>query len=65
MHTWFDAFRTLKLIHFLRDQYLPSIAYAKLKANTQYQHLLMTDPDLLAFHVRLRKTLATEPVGNE
>ena len=65
MHTWFDAFRTLKLIHFLRDQYLPSIAYAKLKANPQYQHLLTTDPDLLAFHEHLRKTLATEPVGNE
>ncbi len=65
MHTWFDAFRTLKLIHFLRDQYLSSIAYAKLKANPQYQHLLTIDPDLLAFHEHLRKTLATEPVGNE
>jgi len=65
MHTWFDAFRTLKLIHFLRDQYLPSIAYAKLRTYPRYQHLLTIDPDLLAFHEHLRKTLATEPVGNE
>ncbi|MCJ7814599.1 MAG: hypothetical protein MUP31_00970 [Xanthomonadales bacterium] len=27
MHTWFDAFRTLKLIHFLRDHALPSVSY--------------------------------------
>ena len=65
MHTWFDAFRTLKLIHFLRDLYLPSIAYAKLKANPVYQNLLKQDPDLLAFHEHLRKTLVTEAVGNE
>lgn len=30
MHTWFDAFRTLKLIHFLRENALPSISYGKL-----------------------------------
>ena len=64
MHTWFDAFRTLKLIHFLRDLYLPSITYAKLKANPVYQNLLTQDSDLLAFHEHLRKTLATKAVGN-
>jgi len=64
MHTWFDAFRTLKLIHFLRDLYLPSITYAKLKANLVYQNLLTQDSDLLAFHEHLRKTLATKAVGN-
>ena len=64
MHTWFDAFRTLKLIHFLRDSYLPSITYAKLKANPVYQNLLTQDSDLFAFHENLRKTLATNPVGN-
>lgn len=26
-HTWFDAFRTLKLIHFLRDNGLPNVAW--------------------------------------
>jgi hypothetical protein len=30
MHTWFDAFRTLKLIHFLRDHALPSVSYTEL-----------------------------------
>jgi len=30
MHTWFDAFRTLKLIHFLRDHGFSSIAYDQL-----------------------------------
>ena len=65
MHTWFDAFRTLKLIHFLRDLCLPSINYAKLKANPAYQGLLTQDSDLLAFHEYLRKTLATTPIGSE
>ena len=64
MHTWFDAFRTLKLIHFLRDLYLPSIAYARLEANPVYQHLLTQDPDLLAFHEQLRKNLAIKPIGS-
>ena len=32
MHTWFDAFRTLKLIHYLRDHHLPSISYEVLAA---------------------------------
>ena len=58
MHTWFDAFRTLKLIHFLRDLYLPSISYSRLKENPVYQNLLTQDADLLAFHEHLRKTLA-------
>lgn len=31
MHTWFDAFRTLKLIHYLRDHSLPSVSYKELK----------------------------------
>ena len=65
MHTWFDAFRTLKLIHFLRDSCLPSIAYAKLKANPVYQQLLTQDPDLLAFHEQLRKNLAIKPTGRQ
>jgi hypothetical protein len=33
MHTWFDAFRTLKLIHFLRDQALPSVGFRELREN--------------------------------
>jgi len=49
MHTWFDAFRTLKLIHILRDLHLPTISYAELVGSQTYSRLLRTDPDLLAF----------------
>jgi len=62
MHTWFDAFRTLKLIHNLRDGYYPSISYAKLEANPLFQHLLTKDPDLLAFYEHLRKNPAMETI---
>ena len=65
MHTWFDAFRTLKLIHFLRDIDAPSIPYARLVVNPVYQHLLINDMDLLAFHEHLRKNLATDPINRE
>jgi hypothetical protein len=36
MHTWFDAFRTLKLIHYLRDHLLPSVAYEELKGSEPF-----------------------------
>ena len=55
MHTWFDAFRTLKLIHILRDFYLPTISYAKLVRSQTYGRLLTKDPDLSAFHEQLKK----------
>lgn len=53
MHTWFDAFRSLKLIHFLRDNGLPAINFAALEANQTYCHLLSTDPELLSSHKKL------------
>jgi len=65
MNTWFDAFRTLKLIHFLRDTVFPSIPYARLEVNPVFQHLLTEDSDLLAFHKRLRKNFATNPKNTE
>lgn len=65
MHTWFDAFRTLKLIHYLRDNYVPSISYAGLAASPVYQHLLKTDAELLDFDDYLRKILATVPTGKQ
>lgn len=34
MHDWFDAFRTLKLVHGLRDRYYPSINIRELGALT-------------------------------
>lgn len=36
MHTWFDAFRTLKLIHYLRDHHLPSVSYEELKGSEPF-----------------------------
>ena len=58
MHTWFDAFRTLKLIHTLRDHHLPSVSYAALGTNRTFAQLLLRDPDLLAFHEHISKKLA-------
>ncbi len=55
MHTWFDAFRSLKLIHILRDLHLPTISYAELVRHQVYSRLLTKDPDLLAFHEHLQK----------
>ena len=57
MHIWFDAFRTLKLIHILRDHYLPSVSYAELEANQFFFQFLAQDPELLAFHERLNHKL--------
>jgi hypothetical protein len=54
MHTWFDAFRTLKLIHILRDQHLPSVSYAGLGANKVFYELLVQNSDLLGFYEGLR-----------
>jgi hypothetical protein len=56
MHTWFDAFRTLKLIHALRNNLLPSISYATLEANQTFRLLLRQDPDLSSFKEQLDLT---------
>ncbi len=49
MHTWFDAFRTLKLIHILREHHLPSVNYAELVSGYVFRQLLTQDDDLRAF----------------
>ncbi len=49
MHTWFDAFRTLKLIHALRERHLPSVSYAELVSGPVFQQLLAQDEDLRTF----------------
>jgi hypothetical protein len=36
MHTWFDAFRTLKLIHILRDHGFSSVSYAALREDQSF-----------------------------
>lgn len=57
MHTWFDAFRTLKLIHYLRDHCLPCVAYAQLETNPAFDVLLAQDSDLLTFQKSISKSL--------
>ena len=47
VHTWFDAFRTLKLIHYLRDQRLPSINHAALRTDQIFQQLSERDEGFL------------------
>ncbi len=44
MHTWFVAFRTLKLIHYLRDHHLPSISFEALVAGHNLDHLYKGQP---------------------
>lgn len=46
MHTWFDAFRTLKLIHFLRDHGLPSVNLAQLRRNKAFLDYLENNQTL-------------------
>ena len=53
VHTWFDAFRTLKLIHFLRDNHLPSIPYTTLVKHRLFRRLLESDTGLRAIAAKL------------
>jgi hypothetical protein len=54
MHTWFDAFRTLKLIHYLRDHHYPSISFEALAEAGRLENLLDREPVLRRLHVELR-----------
>jgi len=55
MHTWFDAFRTLKLIHHLRDHHLPSISFEALATKPNLSHLMRHESILPGLHKTLRK----------
>jgi hypothetical protein len=57
MDTWFDAFRTLKLIHALRDLHFPSISYGMLEENQTFRRFLKSDSDLLNFYERLKQIM--------
>lgn len=57
MTTWFDAFRTLKMIHALRDLLFPSISYARLEVNQAFCRFLKDDSNLLTFHERLKQIM--------
>jgi hypothetical protein len=54
MHTWFDAFRSLKLIHYLRDHHLSSISFEALMEGQNHDHLLRHEPELPGLHDQLR-----------
>ena len=53
MHTWFDAFRTLKLIHNLRDHHYPSVSFEALAKKEHLVQLLHLEPELSRLHVEL------------
>ncbi len=55
IHTWFDALRTLKLIHHLRDHHLRSISFEALVTEQILDHLLRHEPTLPCLHKTLRK----------
>ena len=49
MHTWFDAFKTLKLIHCLRNTHFSSIDYRAMLIRPEFEQYVNSDPDLAAF----------------
>ena len=55
INTWFDAFRTLKLIHHLRDHHSPSISLKALVTKPDLDQLLQHEPTLPGLHKTLRK----------
>jgi len=55
MHTWFDAFRTLKLIHHLRGHLLPSISFEALMTEQNLDHLIRHEDTLPCLQKALRK----------
>jgi hypothetical protein len=53
MHTWFDAFRTLKLVHHLREHVLPSISFETLVTEQNPDHLMRYEAALSGLHQKL------------
>jgi hypothetical protein len=53
MHTWFDGFRTLKLIHYLRDHHYPSLSVEALAGEGSLDCLLNLEPELHRLHIEL------------
>ena len=46
IHNWFDAFRTLKLIHLLRDEFFPSMPLQPLLTQPLFGQIATLDPRL-------------------
>ncbi|HEY6050221.1 MAG TPA: hypothetical protein VIZ58_03165, partial [Thermoanaerobaculia bacterium] len=67
LHTWFDAFRTLKLVHALRDAGLPSIPWRQALAEAPFTNLSSsTDDETDALRLALareERLLSATPAG--
>ena len=67
LHTWFDAFRTLKLVHALRDGGLPSLPWREALAEAPFTGLAAsTDDEPEALREALadrERELAASPAG--
>ena len=67
LHTWFDSFRTLKLLHALRDGGLPSMPWRQALKEAPFTNLAATpDEDtesLRALLAREEAALAATPAG--
>jgi hypothetical protein len=66
-HTWFDSFRTLKLIHALREEGIPSLPYSEALAEAPFTGLSATTEDDAEWvrHAlaQQERTLAETPTG--
>ncbi|HEY1250442.1 MAG TPA: hypothetical protein VGH97_04585 [Thermoanaerobaculia bacterium] len=66
-HTWFDSFRTLKLIHALRDGGIPSLPYAEALAEAPFTGLTAATEDDAEWERReladRERSLAASPAG--
>lgn len=67
LHTWFDAFRTLKLVHALRDGGLPSVPWREALAEAPFTGLAAStedDPETLRRALaREERKLSQTPAG--
>lgn len=67
LHTWFDAFRTLKLVHALRDGGIPSLPWREALAEAPFTGLAdSTEDDIEALRealAREERKLAKSPAG--
>jgi hypothetical protein len=67
LHTWFDALKTVQLLHALRDGGLPSVGYLQALAEAPFTGLTAsTEEDTEALRLRLiaeEKALTATPAG--
>ncbi|RDH45479.1 hypothetical protein [Zooshikella ganghwensis] len=59
-HHWFDGFKTLKLIHYLRDNHFPSLTLNKLQQHRLFQQLTNITANTVLLPAELEKKLASK-----